>query len=156
MQSAIDTRRDSGHLHLDDLDNAEGQRDEAYFEDDEERANATELEVARKAPRVLNEYTLAQPCLDRHHRYRCFILAMEKCLITNAFHNRFPASLHGMVFTHAFFAYQYFVDSKAEFKVQMNKLAYPLPDAQRLPHAANLTSTNFSSQLAWPSDCQAG
>lgn len=44
----------------------------AYFADDEERANHNlcDYETARKAPCVLNDYTLAQPCLDRHNRYR--------------------------------------------------------------------------------------
>lgn len=49
-----------------------GMPTKAYFADDEERANANlcEYEIARKAPRILNDYTLAQPCLDRHNRYR--------------------------------------------------------------------------------------
>lgn len=49
----------------------------AYFADDEERANANlaDYEITRKAPRVLNDYTLAQPCLDRHNRYRQVIAA---------------------------------------------------------------------------------
>lgn len=49
-----------------------GSSTKAYFEDDEERANCNicEFETARKAPRVLNDYTLAQPCIDRHNRYR--------------------------------------------------------------------------------------
>ena len=40
-----------------------------------------------KCPRVLNElndYTIGQPCIDRHNRYRQFILAMEKRLVTNS------------------------------------------------------------------------
>ena len=49
----------------------------AYFEDDEERCNANvqDFEIERKAPRVLNDFTLAQPTSDRHNRYRqvsCF------------------------------------------------------------------------------------
>lgn len=49
-----------------------GGASKAYFEDDEERANANldDFEITRKSPRVLNDYTLAQPCLDRHNRYR--------------------------------------------------------------------------------------
>lgn len=44
----------------------------AYFEDDEERCNAqvNDFEISRSAARVHNDYTLAQPCSDRHNRYR--------------------------------------------------------------------------------------
>mmetsp|Transcript_39548 Transcript_39548/g.90820 ORF Transcript_39548/g.90820 Transcript_39548/m.90820 type:complete len:126 (+) Transcript_39548:225-602(+) len=44
----------------------------AYFEDDEERAmgEIADFELARKCPSVLNDFTLAQPTIDRHNRYR--------------------------------------------------------------------------------------
>lgn len=44
-----------------------GNATKVYFEDDEERANVNlqDFELTRKSPRVLNDYTLAQPCLDR-------------------------------------------------------------------------------------------
>lgn len=49
-----------------------GSSTKAYFLDDEQRANNNlcDFEVTRKSPAVLNDYTLAQPCLDRHNRYR--------------------------------------------------------------------------------------
>ena len=100
----------------------------AYFEDDEERANANlaDYEVARKAPCVLNDYTLAQPALDRHNRYRQFILAMEKRILANSFNMRFATSMHGVVFTDVFFAFRYFLDGNADFKAVMSELAYKL------------------------------
>lgn len=44
----------------------------AYFEDDEERCNAeiSDFELTRKAARVHNDFTKAQPVADRHNRYR--------------------------------------------------------------------------------------
>lgn len=44
----------------------------AYFEDDEERCNAecADYALTRKAPRICNDFTLAQPVSDRHNRYR--------------------------------------------------------------------------------------
>ena len=44
----------------------------ATFEDDEERANAAApYELTRKAPRTVNDFSLGQPCIDRHNRCRC-------------------------------------------------------------------------------------
>ena len=50
-----------------------------FLEDDEERAQVetTEFTLTRECPRVLNDFTLAQPTIDRHNRYRQHILAME-------------------------------------------------------------------------------
>ena len=103
-----------------------GSSTKAYFEDDEERASGQEFELYRQAPRVLNDFTLAQPCLDRHNRYRQFILAMEKRILTNSFSMRFGTAMHGIVFTDCFFAYRYFVDKDADFKKLMASLAYKL------------------------------
>ena len=110
----------------------------AYFEDDEERANvnAADYLITRECPCVLNDYTVAQPCLDRHNRYRQFILAMEKRLVTTNFSFRFGTSMHGCVFTDAFFALRYFVDANAEFKREMSKLAYALTHNAFLPPRA--------------------
>ena len=51
----------------------------AYFEDEEERVQAetVDYELTRKCPRVLNNFTLAQPSIDSHNRYRQHLLAME-------------------------------------------------------------------------------
>ena len=117
----------------------------AYFEDDEERCNAelAEFELTRKAPRVCNDFTLAQPVSDRHNRYRqvrdtrpalnacmhplahavCLmpgvlaavqsILAMEKRFVSNNFSFRFFTSMLGFAVVNAFFAHRYFNDKQA-------------------------------------------
>lgn len=55
-----------------------------------------------------------------------FILGMEKRIHTPSFAMRFGTSLHGMLFTDAFFALRYFVDKAANFNDEMGKLAYAL------------------------------
>ena len=94
------------------------------FEDDEEEGSPYVLE--RKCPKVLNDCTLAQPVIDRHNRYRQFILALEKRILTNSFSLRFGTTMHGMVFTNAFFGVRRFSMPVAEFKPEMSKLAYRL------------------------------
>lgn len=107
----------------------------ATFEDEEDRVYAsddTKYELTRKCPRILNDWTLAQPCIDRHNRYRQFILGMEKRLITNNFSLRLATTLMGMLFTNAFFAHRHFNSELADFKEEMGKLAYRL---MHNPHA---------------------
>ena len=119
-----------------------GQATRAYFEDEEERCQSemAEYEICRKAQRVLNDCTLAQPTIDRHNRYRqvcsqappvplhtadsldrahahlCLlccvqaILAMEKRFVTNNFSFRFFTTMLGTVVTNAFSAHRYFND----------------------------------------------
>ena len=103
-----------------------GSSTKAYFADDEERASGQEFELYRQAPRVLNDFTIAQPCLDRHNRYRQYILAMEKRILTNSFGMRFCTAMHGILFTDCFFAYRYFIDKEVDFKAIMGKLAMKL------------------------------
>ena len=100
----------------------------AYLEDDEERAMAEieEYELTRKCPRVLNDFTLAQPTIDRHNRYRQHILAMEKRLVTNNFSFRFFITLLAIVVVNAFFAHRYFNDPTADFKSLCDRLAIKL------------------------------
>ena len=107
----------------------------ATFEDEEDRVYAsddTKYELTRKCPRILNDWTLAQPCIDRHNRYRQFILGMEKRLITCNFSVRLATTLMGMLFTNAFFAHRHFNSELADFKEEMGKLAYRL---MHNPHA---------------------
>ena len=106
-----------------------GTKETVYFEDDEHRANEnlpTGYEQDRKCCKVLNDFSLAQPCIDRSNRYRQFILGMEKRLVTNRFDFRVGTSLMGMHFTNTFFAHRYFNEPDADFKEQMGKLAYRL------------------------------
>jgi hypothetical protein len=94
------------------------------FEDEEEEGVPHVLE--RKCPKVLNDCTLAQPVIDRHNRYRQFILALEKRILTNSFSLRFGTTMHGMVFVNAFFGLRCFSMPVADFKPEMSKLAYRL------------------------------
>jgi hypothetical protein len=100
----------------------------AYFEDDEERAmgEIEDHEVSRKAPAVLNDFTVAQPTIDRHNRYRQHLLAMEKRFITNNFSFRFFTSMLGTLVVNVFMAHRYFNDPNAEFKVELDKLGLTL------------------------------
>lgn len=108
----------------------------AYFEDDEDRAMGVEVadfELTRKCPMVLNDFTLAQPTIDRHNRYRQHILAMEKRLVTNNFSFRFFTTVLGFIVVNAFLAHRYFNDANADFKSLMDRLALKLmnnPDAE--------------------------
>ena len=100
----------------------------AYFEDDEERVQAetVDFELSRKCPRILNDFTLAQPAIDSHNRYRQHLLAMEKRLVTTNWSFRFFTTLFGMVVVNAFFAHRYFNNELAEFKIEVDKLALAL------------------------------
>ena len=108
----------------------------ATFEDEEDRAYASDeikFELTRKCPRILNDWTLAQPCIDRHNRYRQAMLAMEKRMITNNFSLRLATTLMGMLFTNAFFAHRHFNCEVADFKEEMGKLAYRLMHNPHVP-----------------------
>ena len=100
----------------------------AYFEDDEERAmgHIEDFELSRNSPRVLNDFTLAQPTIDRHNRYRQHILAMEKRFVTNNFSFRFFTTMYGMLVTNCFFAHRYFNNQLADFKSELDQLALAL------------------------------
>jgi len=98
----------------------------AYLEDDEEQAEAAEFELARKAARVHNDFTTAQPTIDRHNRYRQHILAMEKRFVTNNYSFRFFTSMLGTLFVNVFMAHRYFNDSKVDFRTELDKLGLAL------------------------------
>ena len=116
----------------------------AYFEDEEDRYNAEckDFELTRKCPRVLNDFTLAQPTIDRHNRYRQHLLAMEKRFHTNNFSFRFFTTLLGTVAVNAFFAHRYFNSSVADFTAEMDKLGV------RLMKNAEATAEQPSSPAA--------
>ena len=72
----------------------------ATFEDEEDRYRvAVNQVIERKCPKVFNDYSLAQPKIDRHNRYRQFILAMEKRVLSNRFCVRLATTLWAMVIT---------------------------------------------------------
>ena len=107
----------------------------AYFEDEEDRAYVSDeiaFELTRKAPKVINDRTLAQPCIDRHNRYRQFLLAIEKRMVTNSFDFRMGCTLFGILVTNCFFLHRYLNSELADFKEEMSKLSYRV---MRNPHA---------------------
>lgn len=58
---------------------------------------------------------------------------MEKRILTDRFALRFGTTMHGILFTDAFFAFRYFNSEVANFREEMNQLAYSLmhnPDIQ--------------------------
>eukprot|EP00966_Prymnesium_polylepis_P200192 4639370-Prymnesium_polylepis.1 len=131
----------------------------AYFEDEEERVQSevTEYEVARKCPRVLNTFTMAQPTIDRHNRYRQHLLAMEKRFPTNNYSFRFFTTLLGMVVTNASFAYRYFKDERAEFTAQLDRLASKLIHNPKVePPSPAKTSPGKASATPSPINCPDG
>lgn len=108
----------------------------ATFEEEEERAdfNLEDLyEIERKCPSVLNTFTLAQPCIDRHNRYRQNLLAMEKRILARSFSTRFGVSMMGTVMVNAFFAHKYFNKCALDFKDVMATLAFRLMHNAYLP-----------------------
>ena len=99
-----------------------------YFEDDEERAmgDIAEHEITRKAASIHNDFTLAQPAIDRHNRYRQAILAMEKRFVTNNFSFRFFTSMLGTLIVNVFMAHKYLNDPLADFRTELDKLGIAL------------------------------
>ena len=128
------------------------------IEDDEDEHQNVTYELERKCPRILNDASSAQPTIDRHNRYRQFILALEKRILTDHFCMRFATTMHGMLFTNAFFALRHFGNEQASFKDEMRALSMrlmhnPLRAAElaamhpgRSPSTINATRT--SSPLA--------
>ena len=80
-------------------------------------------EITRKAARVHNDFTIGQPTIDRHNRYRQAILAMEQQLLVSLLHLHAGHALcqrvHGAPLAE-------FNDPLAEFKVELDKLALAL------------------------------
>lgn len=76
-----------------------------------------------------------------------FILAMEKRLLTDRFALRYATTIHGIMFTDAFFAYKYFNSEIADFREEMNRLAYSLMHNPDLPQPQP-TSTGKASKRA--------
>lgn len=63
--------------------------------------------IARKCPKVLNDYTIAQPKIDRSNKKRQHYLAMEKRFPTHSFPFRVLTVLLGVIITDAFYLHQY-------------------------------------------------
>ena len=113
---------------------------------------------------MLNDYTLAQPCLDRHNRYRQHILAMEKRVLSNRFCLRLAVTLMGMVFVNAFFALKYFGgNATVDFRAEMERLALYLlrdsdaeaasPSGSARTCSPGTTHLSSASGMAMPCSC---
>ena len=106
-----------------------GKGRQVFFEDDEnEGPDGTDhvTEVLSQGAKVHDDMTLAQPAIDRGNRYRQFILAMEKRILTNRFDLRFGTSMFGILLVNVFFAERHFNNPLADFKAEMSTLAYAL------------------------------
>mmetsp|Transcript_49491 Transcript_49491/g.123045 ORF Transcript_49491/g.123045 Transcript_49491/m.123045 type:complete len:729 (+) Transcript_49491:264-2450(+) len=85
--------------------------------------------IARKCPKVLNDWTAAQPKIDRHNRLRQRELAMEKRFVTESFPFRLFTTVLGMVFVDAYYLYLYLNNitvTQMPFKAAMRKMAIAL------------------------------
>lgn len=63
--------------------------------------------IARKCPKVLNDYTVAQPKIDRSNKKRQHYLAMEKRFPTHSFPFRALTTILGIIYTDCFYLHQY-------------------------------------------------
>lgn len=82
--------------------------------------------LPRKCPRVLNEYTEAQPAIDVHNRYRQDILAIEEAHRTSAFPLRFLTFLFGLQFVNTYLACKHFYGDTRGCIPFLTELAYDL------------------------------
>lgn len=64
--------------------------------------------IARECPKVLNDYTKAQPATDAGNRNRQHMLAMEKRFVTRSFPFRFFTFMLGLTFVNAVAICKYF------------------------------------------------
>ena len=87
-------------------------------------AGESELILERKCPKVLNDFTLAQPTIDRFNRYRQHILNMEERIHTRRFDFRHAQFYFAESFVNAFFAHRFFNDKSATFFDCMRILSY--------------------------------
>lgn len=77
---------------------------------------------------------------------------MEKRILTDRFAMRFATTMHGILFTDAFFALRYFNNATTDFKEEMGKLAYQLmhnPEVEASgPQAASTPSPRNGKKQA--------
>ena len=82
--------------------------------------------VPRKCPKVLNDYTLCQPHIDVHNRYRQETLAIEEAFRTESFPLRFLTTLIGMIAVNCFKLSVYFHDDTRDFSTYITALSKAL------------------------------
>ena len=99
-------------------------RYQAHKDDCDEFGHAA---AARKCPKILNDWTMAQPHVDKSNRWRQRILAVEERFPTNSFPFRATTTVMlGMSIASAFTLYQYHVnaDMHAAFRDFVEEVAY--------------------------------
>lgn len=85
--------------------------------------------IARKCPKVLNDWTQAQPMIDRGNLYRQFELAMEKRFRTESFPFRLFTTVLGMSFVDTYMFHLYHnrvAKADLDFKTACNRMFYAL------------------------------
>ena len=85
------------------------------------------LSVGRRIPKGLNDYSEAQPIIDRANRYRQDILDIEHRFKTNNFDFRFYTDFLAIIFCNTIEAFNYFHEGgKGGFLASARKLSYQL------------------------------
>ena len=83
--------------------------------------------IGRKSPKAFNDYTTAQPIIDRANRYRQDILNLERRLATHSFDFRFYSDYLGICFCNAIDASIYFHEGgSGDWLADARQLAYQL------------------------------
>ena len=86
----------------------------------------TEIILERKCPKVLNDFTLAQPTIDKFNRYRQHILNMEERVLTKRFCFRHAQFYFAETFVNAFFAHGHLNHKSVDFFTCMRVLVFGL------------------------------
>lgn len=77
----------------------------------EDNDGGADYVIARECPKVLNDYTKAQPCTDSGNRNRQHLLAMEKRFVSRSFPFRFLTFMLGITFVNVATLCKYFHSS---------------------------------------------
>lgn len=103
----------------------------------------------RKCPRILNDYTQAQPHIDKHNRWRQFELAIEERFRTRSFPFRmFTTVIAGMSLANAWALYQYHVNAQEyeSFCAFASDVAYDaMTNTYDADHSQSAASRSHSS-----------
>ena len=84
------------------------------------------LMAPRKAPKIVNDITKAQPVVDSHNDLRQHVLAIEEAFRTDSFPMRFMTTLIGIEFIDTYRANQYYNGDTRTLKPALNELFYNL------------------------------
>lgn len=103
----------------------------------------------RKCPRILNDWSQAQPHIDKNNRWRQYELAIEERFTTRSFPFRFFTTvIVGMSIANAWTMYQYHVNAKEfeSFLAFVHEVAYDaMTNNYDEQHASSVSTVGFSS-----------